>query len=840
MNETQLQQYFERRPSVSEALALAEIADTQKLTKLARQLRDNGHGNIISYSRKIFIPLTKLCRDFCHYCTFAETPVKHRNVRGGVRNFMTPEEVLELVKQGEAAGCKEVLFTLGDKPELRYREAREELAALGHQSTLSYLAEIAEMVLAESNPHRSFRLLPHINAGTMSAEDLRKLRKVSVSQGLMLESSAQRLCEKNGPHYGSPDKHPEVRLNTIRMAGIEKIPFTSGILIGIGETRLERIESLLALRTLHEEYGHLQEIIIQNFRAKSGTKMANAPEPNLEELEWTIAVARIIFGPEINLQAPPNLSAGNRNAESNLKALIDAGINDWGGISPITPDHVNPEAHWPELQELSRITAECTTRNSGAGNSGTKKILTERLAIYPEYVVADEIWLDEKLRTPVLHLSDSEGFARTDSWSPGQETAPPIMDFPENVVGASSFDYETKTDWSETEIEKLLRSRGNDFDAVCLAANELRQKVNGDVVTYVVNRNINYTNICTFRCGFCAFSKGNRNVRRGMSETERPVRNVREKPYDLKLEEIVLRTKEAWERGATEVCLQGGIHPDYTGQTYLDICVAIKTVVPEMHIHAFSPLEIWQGARTLGLSVAEFLRRLRDAGLDTLPGTAAEILDDEVRALICPDKLNTEEWLSVMRDAHEVGFSTTATMMYGHLEKPKHIARHLLRLRELQKQTSCNGRSGVFTEFVPLPFVHMEAPIFRKGKTRKGPTFREAVLVHAVARLVLHPHFTNIQTSWVKMGPEGVKICLKAGVNDLGGTLMNESITRAAGAVHGQEMSPERMEKIIRNTGRIPRQRTTLYCSPDKRKTTIFTESHDIFDVLQEHSAQAI
>ena len=744
---------------------------------------------------------------------------------------MTPEEVLELVRQGEAAGCKEVLFTLGDKPELRYREAREELATLGHQSTLSYLAEIAELVLAESNSPQTFRLLPHINAGTMSAADLRKLRKVSVSQGLMLESSTQRLCEKNGPHYGSPDKLPEVRLNTICLAGIEKIPFTSGILIGIGETRLERIESLLTLLELHKRYGHLQEIIIQNFRAKSGTKMVNFPEPNLEELVWTIAVARITFGQEMNLQAPPNLSSGNQNNANNLKALIDAGINDWGGISPITPDHVNPEAPWPELQELSRITAECS------GKDETPKIMTERLAIYPEYALNAEIWLDEKLRPPVLHVCDSEGFARTDSWSPGQETRPPEIFNPQNNFREMRISLEiekilqsqkTKTEWSETEIEKLLRSRGNDFDAVCLAADELRKQVNGDVVTYVVNRNINYTNICTFRCGFCAFSKGK------MSE------NLRGKPYDLKLEEIVLRTKEAWERGATEVCLQGGIHPNYTGQTYLDICTAIKTAVPGMHIHAFSPLEIWQGAQTLGLSVEEFLRSLRAAGLDTLPGTAAEILDDEVRSLICPDKLNTEEWLSVMRDAHEVGFRTTATMMYGHLEKPKHLARHFLRLRKLQKQTSRTGRSGVFTEFVPLPFVHMEAPIFLKGKTRKGPTFREAVLVHAVARLVLHPYFHNIQTSWVKMGPEGVKICLKAGVNDLGGTLMNESITRAAGAVHGQEMSPQRLEKIIRNTGLIPRQRTTLYSTPDKRKPTMFTESQDYLDVRQVHSAQAI
>ncbi len=816
MNKTPLQQYIVRRPSVAEALALAEVPDTHKLTALARQLRDHGHGNLISYSRKIFIPLTKLCRDFCHYCTFAETPKNH------IRSFMTPDEVLELVKQGEAAGCKEALFTLGDKPELRYKEARQELASLGHETTLSYLNEISEHIISESN------LLPHINAGTMSAEDLRKLRKVSVSQGLMLESSAKRLCEKGGPHYGSPDKLPSLRLATIRLAGIEKIPFTSGILIGIGETRLERIESLLALRELHKQYGHLQEIIIQNFRAKSGTKMVNFPEPNLEELVWTIAVARIIFGPEMNLQAPPNLSSGNQNTANNLKALIDAGINDWGGISPITPDHVNPEAPWPELQELSRITAECS------GKDETPKIMTERLAIYPEYALNAEIWLDEILRPPVLHVCDSEGFARTDSWSPGQETRPPEIFNPQNNFREMRINLEiekilqsqkTKTEWSETEIEKLLRSRGNDFDAVCLAADELRKQVNGDVVTYVVNRNINYTNICTFRCGFCAFSKGK------MSE------NLRGKPYDLKLEEIVLRTKEAWERGATEVCLQGGIHPNYTGQTYLDICTAIKTAVPDMHIHAFSPLEIWQGAQTLGLSVAEFLRRLRAAGLDTLPGTAAEILDDEVRSLICPDKLNTEEWLSVMRDAHEVGFRTTATMMYGHLEKPKHLARHFLRLRELQKQTSRTGRSGVFTEFVPLPFVHMEAPIFLKGKARKGPTFREAVLVHAVARLVLHPYFHNIQTSWVKMGPEGVQSCLNAGANDLGGTLMDESITRAAGAVHGQEMSPERMVKLIKRINRTPQQRTTLYTTPVGKQ---FKKSYDLFDVRQDSLVQSI
>ncbi|MBT5834787.1 MAG: 5-amino-6-(D-ribitylamino)uracil--L-tyrosine 4-hydroxyphenyl transferase CofH [Deltaproteobacteria bacterium] len=799
-----LLQFLDRIPSDAESLVLAKILDTKSLSQIASQLRDEGHRNLISYSRKIFIPLTKLCRDFCYYCTFAEAPKKHG------RSFMTPEEVMELVKQGEAAGCKEALFTLGDKPELRYREAREELASLGHKTTLSYLNEIAKSIVSET------RLLPHINAGVMTAEDLRKLRKVSVSQGLMLESSSKRLCEKGGPHYGSPDKIPEKRLETIMLAGIEKIPFTSGILIGIGETRLERIEALLALRKLHEKYGHLQEIIIQNFRAKTDTKMFNAPEPSLEDMIWTISVARIIFGPKMNLQAPPNLSA------SNLEALVKAGINDWGGVSPLTPDHVNPEAPWPELQELTKTTAECT------GRYDVKKLLTERLAIYPDYAVNGEKWLDENIRTQVLRQIDSEGLARIDSWSPGMGIILPETTKVRSIISKPGISKEienlltrskTSPVWSENDIERLLCARGEGFEAVCIAANDLRKKVNGDVVTYAVNRNINYTNICTFRCGFCSFSKGN------MTD------NLRGKPYNLNMVEIVRRAKEAWERGATEVCLQGGIHPNYTGQTYLDICKEIKTAVPGIHIHAFSPLEVWQGAKTLRLTVSEFLHRLHDAGLDTLPGTAAEVLDDEIRKIICPDKLNTEQWLSVMRDAHDQGFRTTATLMYGHVERPLHIARHFLKLLELQRQT------GGFTEFVPLPFVHMETPIFLKGKARKGPTFREAILVHAVARLVLHPYFTNIQTSWVKMGPEGVKACLNAGANDLGGTLMNESITRAAGAVHGQEMSPEKMENIIRNIERIPRQRTTLYTTPVEKKLKNYNTS---FDVGNDSLAQSI
>jgi len=770
--------FLKNRPNELEALELADVTDTKKLVSLARCIRDEGHHNLISFSRKIFIPLTKLCRDFCHYCTFAEAPKKNN------QNYLTIEEVMELVKKGEASGCKEALFTLGDKPELRYRSAQTELESLGHENTLSYLAEIAKIVNSESN------LLPHINAGTMSRNDLKKFREVSVSQGLMLESSSKRLSKKGGPHFGSKDKNPEIRLETIRLAGIEKIPLTSGILIGIGETRLERIQSLLELRKLNEQYGHLQEIIIQSFRAKVGTRMEYAKEPGINELIWTIAVARIIFGATMNIQAPPNLSAGD------LPELINAGINDWGGISPVTPDFVNPEAPWPNLLDLSSVTSSCS------GVTGTKKILTERLAIYPNYNLRRDTWLDSSLHQKVLQLSDREGFAREDFWTAGKEVLPPeifnkrfdIQRISENTIVDKILEkVGNNTNWSEKDIQLLLISRGEDFEKVCNAANNLRKETNGDIITYVINRNINYTNICTYNCGFCAFSKG------------KTSENLRGKPYDLNLDEIVRRSIEAWELGATEVCLQGGIHPNYTGKTYLNILKSIRASLPKIHIHAFSPLEVLQGARTLNLSVKDFLSQLRDAGLDTLPGTAAEILDDEVRKIICPDKLTTEEWLSVMRDAHQLGFQTTATLMYGHVEKPKHLARHFLHLIELQRET-CG-----FTEFVPLPFVHMETPLFLRGKTRKGPTFQEAVLVHAVARLVLHPYIKNIQTSWVKMGPEGAKICLNCGANDLGGTLINESITRAAGASHGQEIPPERMIELINNLNRIPQQRATTY-----------------------------
>ncbi len=642
--------------SDSAAVTLAEYNDLPSLLLAASRLRDAVHSNRISYSRKVFIPLTQLCRDVCHYCTFAHPPVR------GQAAYLTRDEILAIAQAGAEAGCKEALFTLGDKPERRYKIAQRELAQLGHETTLSYLAEMAQLVLRETG------LLPHINPGVMSAQEIAQQRQVSASQGIMLETISERLSERGGPHYGSPDKRPAARLETIRLAGEQRVPFTSGILIGIGETRLERVQALLALRLLHRQYGHIQEIIVQNFRAKPGTKMEQAPEPDLDDLLWTIAIARIIFGGAMNIQAPPNLSPGSYHT------LIAAGLNDWGGVSPVTPDHVNPEARWPHLDELAKQTAT-------AG-----KILVERLAIYPTYIAEAQKWLDPALVTPVLHLSDSDGYARNDTWSPGATVAIPAYE-QQLITARDTSKHGTPRiqtllaraaegeEMNEQEIVQLFQARGNDFAAICHAADDLRKKVNGNIVSYVVNRNINYTNICYFHCQFCAFSKGK------LSE------NLRGIPYNLAQEEVIRRAQEAWERGGSEVCMQGGIHPEYTGETYLSMCRAIKETLPDMHIHAFSPLEVWQGAQTLGMSLHDFLVELKQAGLKTLPGTAAEILDDEVRATLCPDKIKTDEWLSVIEEAHNVGLRTTATIMYGHMEQPKHWARHLLRIKALQKRT---------------------------------------------------------------------------------------------------------------------------------------------------------
>jgi FO synthase len=625
-------------------------------------------------------------------------------------------------------------------------------------------------------------LLPHANPGVMDAADIALLRKVTVSQGIMLENVSPRLCESGQAHFGSPDKRPAVRLETIRLAGEARVPFTSGILIGIGETREERLDSLLALRVLHEKYGHIQEIIVQNFRSKPDTRMAKADEPDVDDLMWTVALARLVFGPAMNIQAPPNLNADNYGR------LIEAGINDWGGVSPVTPDHVNPEAPWPLLNALARTAAM------------HGKTLVERIAVYPEYCRDLVQWQNRALHKLIRKHTDASGFARSDRWTPGA-TAPPrsnvrlsTFERPLDSMVSTAIDrVHCGEALNEDDIVTLFSARGPDFDAVCAAADALRRSLCGDTVAYIVNRNINYTNVCTYKCGFCAFSKGKTSV------------DLRGAPYDLALDEVARRVREAWDRGAVEVCMQGGIHPDYTGETYLGLLRVAKDAVPGIHVHAFSPLEVMHGAQTLDISVKDFLGELKAAGLGTLPGTAAEILDDEVRAIICPDKLSTDEWLAVVAAAHGAGLRTTSTIMYGHVETPRSWARHLLRLRELQRRT------GGVTEFVPLPFVHMEAPMYLRGTARKGPTFREAVLMHAVSRLVLHPLIANIQVSWVKMGPKGVARCLQAGANDLGGTLMNESISRAAGTQHGQEFPPAEMDALIRSLGRTPRQRTTLY-----------------------------
>ena len=752
-------------------------------------LRDRGHRQNISYSRKVFIPLTQLCRDTCGYCTFAKTPSRLKAA------YLTPEEVLAIARAGQRAGCHEALFTLGDKPELRYAAAREFLDARGYKTTTEYLIAMCELV------HSKTGLLPHVNAGVMPEGEIAALRAVSVSQGIMLESVSERLCERGQAHHGSPDKHPQVRLDTIAAAGRLGVPFTSGILIGIGETRLERVASLLVLRDLHAQYGHLQEIIVQNFRAKPATRMAAQIEPDLDDLMWTVGVARLVLGPQMNIQVPPNLSS------KSFGTLLKSGINDWGGVSPITPDHVNPEAPWPALELLERTTAD-------AGFN-----LVQRLAIYPAYIAQPDRWLHESIRASVLHLADAEGFAREDGWAPGMlEPVPVTGNAPkrcEVTVDQTIARAEQGNRLSEHEVVRLFSVRGADVDHVCAAADRLRARTSGDVVRYVVNRNINYTNVCVYKCGFCAFSKG------------KTSEQLRGRPYDLSDEEIQRRVQEAWDRGATEVCMQGGINPHYTGDTYLSVLRTAKQQVADMHVHAFSPLEVRQGASALGIGVRAFLERLRDAGLGSLPGTAAEILDDEVRDIICPDKLNTAEWLETVGTAHDVGLRTTATIMFGHVERPVHWARHLLAIRDLQERT------GGFTEFVPLPFVHMEAPLGVHGRTRKGPTWREVRLMHAVARLVLHPLITNIQASWVKLGADGVALLLRGGVNDLGGTLMNESISRAAGTLHGQEFAPRDMEALIASAGRIPQQRTTLYATVTAERRAASLQAAPLVDMVQ-------
>ncbi len=769
-------------------LASLAVADPAPVLAAAARLRDETSGAVVTFSKKVFVPLTKLCRDACGYCTFAHPP------RPGENAYLTLDEVLEITRAGEAAGCREALFTLGDKPERKWSEARDELRAMGHDTTIGYLIAACQAVLGETT------LLPHTNPGTLTFEEAVALREVSVSQGMMVETLSERLLNRGGAHFGAPDKKPAARLDTLEAAGRAQVPFTTGILIGIGETYDERIDALLAIRDSHERHGHIQEVIVQNFRAKPGTLMADHAEPTAPEIALQIALARLTMPPEVAIQAPPNL------APHEYGSYLEAGLSDWGGVSPVTPDHVNPERPWPKLDELQEV-----TESRGF-------LLLQRLAVYPSYVAEPAAlarWVDPALASRVLDAVDAEGFARPEeSWFSGVDEPPP--DRAHRAIEAAqasawrvpgrvkrravmrALDRAADGDeLDEAEVALLFTSRGAEAERLFAVADELRHRAVGDEVTYVINRNVNYTNMCYFRCGFCAFSKGPRSL------------NLRGEPYLLTPEEVAQRAQEAWDLGATEICMQGGIHHSFTGDNYREYLVAVKKQVPDMHVHAFTALEVAQGAAASGVSVERFLSELKEAGLATLPGTAAEILDDEIRALICPDKITTSEWCDVHRIAHSLGLRSNATMMFGTVETPRHWARHLMVVKELHKQIA-DDNGGLF-EFVPLPFVHMAAPIYLKGKARRGPTFEEALKVHAVARIALHGFIDNIQVSWVKMGADGAKLALQAGANDLGGTLMNENISRAAGADHGQELTAEAMQALIRSIGRVPRRRTTLY-----------------------------
>ena len=775
-----------------------EGASLDELMAEARRRRDQRFGTRVTYSPKVFIPLTMLCRDKCGYCTFAQPPARLE------APYLDPEQILAIARAGARAGCHEALFTLGERPEKRYPAARDWLAEHGYDSTVSYLAAMARLVVDEIG------LLPHSNAGALFAGELETLRAVSPSQGMMVES----LNPDLEAHRGSPDKTPERRLATLEAAGQLAIPFTTGILVGIGESRQDRIDALTAIAASHTRWGHVQEVIVQNFLPKAGTTMFRSrPCPTDEYLE-AIALARLILPMEIHLQAPPNLS-------DDFAVLLDAGIDDWGGVSPITADHVNPERPWPDLDQLRSVTEV-------AGF-----VLAPRLTIYPEFALDPDRWLDDGMRFPVLDRSDAEGLGRDDPGAVLVQCIKPAS--PEQVDGGievlhigprstawySGASAEPMTlvpgsprstgavaevlagvllgqELGVDEIVTLFSARGPEVAAVAAVADDLRRSTNGDVVTFVHNRNINYTNVCTFKCKFCGFSKGPLSL------------NLRGTPYLLTLEDIQGRVREAADLGATEVCLQGGIHPSFDGDYYIDVARAVKEAAPDMHVHGFTALEGHEGARRLGEPLTQYLERLKEAGLRTLPGTAAEILDDEIRAVLCPDKITTEQWLEVHRAAHQVGLNSNVTIMFGAVEQPVHWARHMVRTRDLQKET------GGFTEFVPLPFVHMATPIYLQRKSRRGPTFRETVLMHAVGRIAYHGWIDNIQCSWVKMGHAGVKQLLQVGVNDLGGTLMDENISRAAGASHGQGLEESDFRALVEPLGRILEQRTTLYGRPGR------------------------
>lgn len=810
--------------NVDEATVLlaATAEDLDDLCSSAARVRDAGLAEVgrdrqITYSRKVFIPLTHLCRDRCHYCTFVTVPGKL--AREGKGAFLEIDEVLEIARQGAALGCKEALFTLGDRPEDRWPEAAQWLDERGYDSTLQYVRAAAIRVLEETG------LLPHLNPGVMSWEEISRLKPVAPSMGMMLETTSSRLfTEKGQAHYGSPDKDPEIRKRVLVDAGRLSVPFTTGILVGIGETLTERAESLMEIRKTHKAFGHIQEVIVQNFRAKPDTAMRETPDANLDEYRAAIAVARLLLGPSMRIQAPPNLVSADE-----CRMLIEAGIDDWGGVSPLTPDHVNPERPWPNLDALQQITAD------------TGYILTERLTAQPQYVQAGSPWIDPRVSAHVRALADVETGLAADVTPVGLPWQEPDEDWQSagridlnTEIDTQGRNTETRSDLSsafgdwETVREQVLEiaahssapsklgsdvlaalrhaeadpaglsdddylalatAEGDGLEALVALADSLRRDVVGDDVTYVVNRNINFTNICYTGCRFCAFAQ-----RKGDADA-----------FTLSTSEVADRAWEAHVAGASEVCMQGGIDPELPVTGYADLVRAVKARVPSMHVHAFSPMEIVNGASRGGDSIRDWLVALKEAGLDTIPGTAAEILDDEVRWVLTKGKLPTAMWIEVITTAHEVGLRSSSTMMYGHVDTPRHWVGHLNILRDIQ------DRTGGFTEFVPLPFVHQSSPLYLAGASRPGPTHRDNRAVHALARVMLHGRIDNVQTSWVKLGTEGTQVMLNGGANDLGGTLMEETISRMAGSMHGSEKTIAELHDMAAGIGRPARERTTTY-----------------------------
>ena len=827
------------------ALLAARDDDLERLCAAAALVRDAGltaagRPATVTFSPKVFIPVTRLCRDRCHYCTFVETP--DQTARERRAPYLSPDEIVATAREGASLGCLEALFTLGDRPEERWPEARAWLEEQGYDSTLAYVRAMAVRVLEETG------LLPHLNPGVMSWEELNRLKPVAPSMGMMLETTSRRLFETKGsPHFGSPDKDPAVRLRVLEDAGRLSVPFTSGLLVGIGETLAERAETLFALRRVARQYGALQEVIVQNFRAKPDTAMRHAGDLGLAEYRAAIAVTRVVLGPSARVQAPPNLTD---LAECRL--LLKAGVDDWGGVSPLTPDHVNPERPWPSLNRLREVTAE-------AGFD-----LRARLTVHPEFVVGSlqrgEPWLDPRVIGHVAALAGEDGLAREGVRPTGQPWQEPDGALADLGLGTGRTDLHTSIDiqgrtadrradfdtvygdWGEVrksaeraadplreevaqrparregmaavtgdgwaalraaerdpaslsdeQAFNLMTADGDLLSALCRMADDLRRDVVGDEVTYVVNRNINFTNVCYVGCRFCAFAQ----------------RRTDADAYSLSLDQVADRAEEAWELGASEVCMQGGIDPQLPGTAYFDLVGAVKQRVPRMHVHAFSPMEIVNGASRTGMSIEDFLIEARESGLDTIPGTAAEILDDEVRWILTKGKLPTSTWIDVVTTAHRVGLRSSSTMMYGHVDNPRHWVAHMRVLRHIQ------GETGGFTEFVPLPFVHTSSPIYLAGVARPGPTMRDNLAVHAMARILLHGAIDHVQTSWVKLGVDGTRAMLTAGADDLGGTLMEETISRMAGSAHGSAKTVAELTDIAAGVGRSVRERTTTYGLPE-------------------------